>query len=249
MDTSTIDNINKLTNAQLLRLEKEKNQALENEYKNVIYDRLAGEIEYQIDTNKDSMTLAKSKLSILENEYDIVDKVASSIARITIEKEIVSKSNDKITEKVKMNKYGKKDIEIRLDTEKMFIDVLNARFKNLELKEKLEKAVSKENAKEEYNQIYEYLDYLVKNAEGTIKNILTSLGTNEIKEIVARDLNLDNTPEFITLYNKAFKEIKEKYKDTVAYQSKANKTTDNTHLSIWWKMFIFNKSLKAILKI
>lgn len=250
MDSNTISNINKLTNAQMLKLEKEKKQALENEYNSTIYDRLVSEIEYQIDVNKNNMSLVKSKLAILDKEYDIVDKVASSIARMTIEKEVLSQKENSITEKLKMNKFEKKDAEIRIDTEKMFIDVLNARFKNLELREKLEKDVAKENTKSEYIQIYEYLEYLVKKANGTLKNILVSLGTGKIKDIVASDLGLDNTPEYITIYNKALKDIKSKYKDSITYQEKVKraKDKDDEPLSIWWKMYAFNKALKVILK-
>lgn len=240
-------NINTLTKAQLERLEKEKKQALDNEYQKLVFQYLSEAIDTLIDT-LGNISLAEKKLIILNKEYDIIEKEATRINNVKIKHEYTNTNNlNTLSDYELVNKYGKNYTEIANDLEKNFIDVLNTRFKNLELKEKLEKEVEKEKAKSIYNQVYEYLDYIIKKTKGTTKTTLTSINTEKIKKVVASDLMLNYDNEYIQAYNKAFKNLKDKYKGNIEYE-KETQANDNKPLSIWWKIVIARKTLKALLK-
>lgn len=240
--------LSNLSKTQRLKLEREKKQDLETEYQKKIIDRLTDAIEVAIASNE-NLTLNASKLEILKNEYEIISRLATQIEAEKVKKSYVDTNNDKsIVDYKSVNKYGKTYSDIAGDLEKHFVEVLEARFKNLELRQKLEKEVAKEQQANNYKDISAYLTELLQNASCSMSAALESMTTDRVRRAVASDLMLDYTPAYIKAYDKAVKEITAMYKGTAKVQKKLSSQNQGKPLSIWWRIAIGCKVFESLWK-
>lgn len=217
---------NNLTEAQQLRAEKEKARQLEAEYQRQLKKILIDKMIVFIDGGD----LSATKLNIINNKYEIIEKAANEIYNMTEKKEVLNRTNEnKITDTIIINKYNKNYIDITDDLSELFYKILSDLLKDETEKQKAEKETNK-------HLLYNYLDSLIKTGgiDKVSKNYIL-LQYEKMKKAVSSDLKMTYNQDFITLYNKTLKTLYNNYR-TESEAEQAQQEAKNNRLSIWWKL-------------
>ena len=217
-----IKNINyNLTKAQELR-QKEK------QYK-LLLIQLKKDIKYilyRVLKNKNSY-------DILNNKENIITQIYREIRTLTDEKETIKYNNNlkNINVKYTIYRYDEiDDIIIYDNIEEMFFKI----YKQVKAEEKeLLDQRNNKYIKIIYNKLEYYYFYLRKD-KNNYKNIIYSI--NNLKYEIIDEIEKENDIKIeIDLFNKAFKLLKDNYKDDIDFIT--NNNINKNKLNIFWKIY------------
>lgn len=226
-----IKNINyNLTKAQELR-QKEK------QYK-LLLIQLKKDIKYilyRVLKNKNSY-------NILINKEDIITQIYKEIRKLTDEKETIKYNNNlkNINVKYTIYRYDEiDDIIIYDNIEEMFFRI----YKQIKAEEKeLLNQRNNNYIKIIYDKL-EYYYFYLKKGKNNYKNIIYSI--NNLKYEIIKDIEKENDIKIeIDLFNKAFKILKNNYKDDDNFIPNNNKIKLNIFWKIYFILLVIEKSNK-----
>ena len=231
-----------MTKTEQTRKEREKQKSKENDLKRDLKSILKGEILSKYYQYNDWLRVYESKEKIISKTIEAIKEITEDIEKMNLTKK------DEI---IKKQKYIIDDFKVWDMLDNCFYSQLMNIKKEFDNIGKLEREKNDKILKNLINNKLKYYFYDWLQSGYSKEQIFRGLNDSEIKSLIIDDIMSEQQDleikkdNIITLYQKQLKEFKIQHKDDAEPPKNQEKATS---LALPWKILLFNKAIKTILK-